>query len=785
MGFYKYILVLGIMCFWTVLSAQDFQKISPRLQERMLERGEDQIPVFCLMEDQVDVFSLHQSFRERNLGQQERIAELIPALQEKAAEIQEPLIKKMIRETSLSSDEIRRFWLANAVSFYASSEDIISLSKIDEFRYLDLDAKNYVEEHTSAPAPPALVPGGIEPGLSVINAEPMWALGYTGYGTIAFSADTGIEGFHPAYSNRWIGSYSQPSDGWYEYNNDNAIPNYCGDHGTHTLGTMVGLDHITNDTIGVAFHANWVGAPNLCSNLGTTDNVGAFQWALNPDEDISTVSDMPTVINNSWYDPSQSGMQQCNSVYVPALEALEAAGVAVIFSAGNDGGNGSSSITAPKNINLTPVNSFCVANINGTDPALSINPSSSQGPSVCGGTGSELIKPEVGAPGTSVRSCELNRTYGLKSGTSMAAPHVAGAILLLKEAFPDLLSEDLKYALYNTAVDLGEPGEDNIFGNGLIDVTAAYNYLIDQQNTPATPDHQFDLIGADTDPQLGYCQGEIEMAFYVTNGGDSIITDFEYSLEVLNYDNGLVQAESGTWEGQMGRGEIGQVNLPIASLPQGDFLVKFLPTNPNGQEDPRPLNNALAKMITFDEVPGIELSLNVNDSLSVCGGSRVLLSGSIETDNEYNITWYSDYQGNNPIGQGLQWLTPVIDEPREYYANAILDITGGPEVPNDGNYTSENKLRLTAIKDIFIASVDINAEQGGPTIIQALNTNDEIVRVKNFNLSGPGEHTLQLNFALESGNYKLAILGAKKLLEKTVGVQYPFVAGGEFVITGS
>ena len=68
----------------------------------------------------------------------------------------------------------------------------------------------------------------------------------------------------------------------------------------------------------------------------------------------------------------------------------------------------------------------------------------------------------------------------------MAAPHVSGAILLLKEAFPYLSGEDLLWALYLSAVDLGPPGEDNTYGMGIIDVHAAFLHL-SQNHNPVDP----------------------------------------------------------------------------------------------------------------------------------------------------------------------------------------------------------------------------------------------------------------------------------------------------------
>jgi subtilisin family serine protease len=245
------------------------------------------------------------------------------------------------------------------------------------------------------------------------------------------------------------------------------------------MGTMTGWSPTTGDTVGIAINAEWIAAKTICSSPHTTNSIAAFQWAVNPDGNPSTITDMPDAISNSWYDPSTTN--ECSGIYKTTMDAIEAAGIAVVFSAGNNG-PGASTITKPKNINTDEANVFCVANINGASYLSgNLNPiasSSSRGPSLCGGTGSLLFKPEVSAPGTSVRSAVPGGGYGLKSGTSMASPHVAGAITLLREAFPTLTGWEIKMALYNTAIDLGTAGEDNTYGKGLIDIFAAYNVLL-------------------------------------------------------------------------------------------------------------------------------------------------------------------------------------------------------------------------------------------------------------------------------------------------------------------
>ena len=184
---------------------------------------------------------------------------------------------------------------------------------------------------------------------------------------------------------------------------------------------------------------------------------------------------MPDAINCSFSDPGAPN--ECTGSYKTTLDAVEAAGIAVVWSAGNTG-PGTSTIRKPKNINTNEVNIMCVGAIDGVSfsggnnsPIASF---SSRGPSDCGGTGSLNIKPEVVAPGVDICSAWLSSIYAIGNGTSWSAPHVTGAIGLLKQAFPNLTGEQIKLAIYNTAIDLGSTGEDNDYGKGLIDVYAAF-----------------------------------------------------------------------------------------------------------------------------------------------------------------------------------------------------------------------------------------------------------------------------------------------------------------------
>ena len=158
--------------------------------------------------------------------------------------------------------------------------------------------------------------------------------------------------------------------GGYQYPRD-----YDG-HGTHTTGTMVGDDGGANQ-IGVAPGAQWI----ACGGLGGTDPLDCFEFFLAPWDLNGQYPDpamAPDSINNSWYDPS--GFD-----YRPIIQTLNAAGVAVIKSAGN-GGSGCSTVTNPGYVPEI----IATAAFDSSDTIASF---SSRGPT--SNYGETILKPEV------------------------------------------------------------------------------------------------------------------------------------------------------------------------------------------------------------------------------------------------------------------------------------------------------------------------------------------------------------------------------------------------------
>jgi subtilisin family serine protease len=463
-------------------------EVSSRLQQALIKANpNDYIKVLVLLRSQVDLAVLDQQLYSQKSSMQQRAYQVITALKQNAENTQAGL-KSYLNEKSESAEvyTYEAYWIANMFMVEAKSNIINELMTRLDVAEMDLDAlleldrpeevKDYVDGIES-----------VEPGLRIINAHLLWAQGITGQGRLVMDIDTGVYPNHPALNFKWRGNHVPSSQAWFDPAGT-TVPSDCDGHGSHTMGTMVGWSPTTGDTVGVAPDAEWIAAKTICSSPHTSNSVAAFQWAIDPDGNPGTITDMPDVISNSWFDPDVSN--ECSGIYKTTLDAVEAAGIAVVFSAGNSG-PGTSTITKPKNINTNNVNVMCTAAIDGasylggnTNPIASF---SSRGPSVCGGTGSLLIKPEVSAPGVSVRSSGTSTGYSVLSGTSMAAPHVAGAVALLKQFAPNLTGKQILEALYNTAVDLGAAGEDNNYGMGLIDVYAAFLSLGTPDSTVPEP----------------------------------------------------------------------------------------------------------------------------------------------------------------------------------------------------------------------------------------------------------------------------------------------------------
>jgi serine protease AprX len=336
-------------------------------------------------------------------------------------------------------------------------------------------------------------------GIQKIKADSVWEMGITGDGVVVGGQDTGYEWDHPALKGAYRGYDIEIDTAFHDYNwhdaiyeinplhNDTIIDpsnNPCGiqvdepcddhRHGTHTMGTMVGL--ADGEEIGVAPGAQWCGCRNMERGWGTPFTyLECFQWFLaptdlnnnNPDPSMS-----PHVITNSWACPVIEGCDSSNfEVMNQAIRHLKLAGIVVVVSAGNDGGD-CSTISTPAAIYDE---SFTVGATSESDTIAGF---SSRGPVLVDGSG--RLKPDVVAPGVRIRSSLLNGTYGNLGGTSMAGPHVAGVVALVISANPALAGQvdTIEAIIERTAVPLITDQEcDSISGNTIPNHTYGYGRI--------------------------------------------------------------------------------------------------------------------------------------------------------------------------------------------------------------------------------------------------------------------------------------------------------------------
>ncbi len=759
------------------------EKVSRKLLERISQFPDDYHHVHIVLSDQVDLEALDQQLSEQRAMPDERAKVISAALKEKAAATQSPLTEFIGTSPHTLPNSVHRYWLANAIFAKQKKELIAALSHRPDVAWIGLNGPLKMESVTKAPAPP-VEPNHRENGLAAIDAPALWAMGYTGYGQLAFTNDTGVDPNPPAIAPQFRGFHTSANASFFNYdiNNQtqfqNVAPFDCGYHGTHVNGTILGLERRTNDTIGVAFNAQWIGAAILCG-LNTEDNVAAFEWSLDPDGDPNTFDDIPDVINNSWYDPNLDTLD-CYSVYIPIVLAMEAAGIAVVFSAGNEG-PGTGTITQPHNINLNLVNSFTVGALNGNSSSLPIASFSSRGPSHCPNPDSSLfIKPEVSAPGVDVRSCVPNG-YDFLSGTSMASPHVSGAILLLKEAFPYLTGKDFKLALYYTARDLGIPGEDNTFGMGIINVLDAYNYLVAQGHVPVSPYVSKDVLVVDAEMPRIACEEEVSPIIYFENAGSDTLTSLEIQYEIAGVSNTV------EWTGNLPQTHRAKMHLPTLHVPQGTHRLRVVLLSPNGNPDERPLNNVFEKPV--EVITRTRLSAAIGDGISVCEGGQSLLRAEYDGPGMVEVTWYDEPFSGNPIGQGIVFATPSIIQSDTFYAQAKYRIPVGipdKNVAENSPFDEDEGLRFNALQPFKLYSVKVYAEVTGLRQIKLLDAFSEVIEQKIVNINQVGEMEVVLDWAIPAGfDYSIVKTGGKPLYRNTEGIDYPITQPGIAVITGT
>lgn len=500
----------------TLLAQEEEPRIRQQAQvsdylQAQLRTTTEPVSLLVVLRDQVEPTAALARANLRRAGRQAKAAFLYTELTATAQRTQAPL-RAWLDEQGIP---YRAFYLVNMLEIQGDArvvaallhrpevarlianplidQGLHTLSRSPRFRWVGADA---------AQATPAL-----PYGLDFTHAPDVWALGYTGQGIVVASQDTGVEWEHPALKAAYRGVITDTTTttmthvyNWYDAWGTAGRPNRCANdaqvpcdddgHGTHTVGTMVGDATVISGTVlGMAPDAVWIGCRNMKNGVGTPASYTAcFEFFLAPyPQGGDPFTDgrpelAPHIINNSWGCPPNEGCDADSLRQV--VETARAAGQMVVASAGNRG-FGCGTVEDPIAIYDA---TFSVGAHNSTGAIASF---SSRGGVTVDGSGRR--KPDISAPGVSVYSTSVNAGFTVLSGTSMASPHVAGAVALLWSAVPALVGDiDMTEQVLiksATPVPFNQCGEgdvpvtpNNTYGYGRLNILAA----VQMARQPAT-----------------------------------------------------------------------------------------------------------------------------------------------------------------------------------------------------------------------------------------------------------------------------------------------------------
>ena len=300
-------------------------------------------------------------------------------------------------------------------------------------------------------------------GLALINASDAYARGLTGAGIIIALFDTGVDVSHPEFAGRIAA-------GGRDFIRDTDQVTDPNGHGTHMAG-IIAANRDETGMHGVAYEALLLPLTILDENGSGSLSDGVIVSAID-----HAIANGAPIFSNSWAPTagidkvSAAQLNRSIGAMLDAYRRAVNAGTIVVFAAGNDG-RAQPSYTAGLPALFSEFAELWVAvvavDLNGIMPNYSNR---------CGVAAAWcLAAPGGGIPIASagIYSTEPGGGYIRGSGTSMAAPHVSGALAILLQLFPELTPQEIVDRLFETANRTGIYADSAIFGNGLLDLEAA------------------------------------------------------------------------------------------------------------------------------------------------------------------------------------------------------------------------------------------------------------------------------------------------------------------------
>jgi len=337
-------------------------------------------------------------------------------------------------------------------------------------------------------------------GVWKIGADSVWAAGVRGSGVVVAILDTGVRYTHVDLADHlWTNTDEIPNNGidddsngyvddylGYDFVNGDGDPIDDNGHGTFMAGVVLGN--------GTAGFSTGVAPEAMLMSLKVLDSFGwgsqgalylAIQYAFDNGADIVCIAfgwaDSPSMERDFW-----------RGIFAYVTDA----GIIAVAAAGPGRGDIPYRVALPacipppwlhpdQTLRGEPAGVIAVGRTDSFDVynGPQLGPTEWRDfPYVPGDPDSiGLLKPDLSAPGDNIVSLDYSSDNGYMGGlygTTMACPHVVGAAALLRSACPSFTPAEIDSFLEMTAVDLGDPGKDNFYGAGRVDVWAAYQYCV-------------------------------------------------------------------------------------------------------------------------------------------------------------------------------------------------------------------------------------------------------------------------------------------------------------------
>ncbi len=367
-----------------------------------------------------------------------------------------------------SVDSVESFWLASRAAFVAPPAVILAVAARGDVGHVTDNFVVTLPDVTEAESN-----GDPEWNIQQVKADLCWAAGVDGTGVVVGTIDTGVDADHPAFHGRW-----RTTDGWFDGVNGQNSPSDDYGHGTHVMGIICGGDGNGSSPtdIGVAPGATFIAAKGF-DNTGH----GEYVWIL-PCLEWMADRGKPDVLNNSWGSPDRMS----TDYWAEIKNLRQLVGTVVVLAIGNNGDEEETSMSPGSFPTVIGTGASgegdYVLEISSRGPAPNLEPwnVADNWPR----PDWNLNNPAVVAPGDAIRSAFPGGGYRYLSGTSHAAPHVAGCVALMRQKYPSL-APDYAFNVITDCADQPVQGDypNNTWGWGRLNCLAAVSAIPTQVAT--------------------------------------------------------------------------------------------------------------------------------------------------------------------------------------------------------------------------------------------------------------------------------------------------------------